>query len=294
MPYEDSVQMANRFRAFISYSHKDLRWAKWLHKSIESFHTPGDIVSTPTKLGPAPARLTPVFRDQDDLASSSDLSKEIKDALGRSEFLIVICSPASAASKWVDREIQTFKELGRPDRILCLLVDGDPSRPNTPYDPFPPSLRVPYDHRGFPQEGQAEPIAADPRRSGDGPLLAKQKILAGLLGVGLDRLRRREYIRRQRRMLAITVASVSVTLLTSLLALFALNEKRAAQQSRDHGNHYHTEGPFHIVGIPNMHRSFGDLVRDTEKGLNGFNPGQEYMQLSSLLKRWLDFIYKSS
>lgn len=87
--------MATCFRAFISYSHQDLKWAKWLHKSIESFHTPADIVSTPTNLGPAPARLTPVFRDQDDLASSSDLGKEIKDALERSEFLIAICSPAS-------------------------------------------------------------------------------------------------------------------------------------------------------------------------------------------------------
>ena len=39
---------------------------------------------------------------------------------------------------------------------------------------------------------RAEPIAADARREGDGKENAKLKLIAGLLGIGYDMLKRRE------------------------------------------------------------------------------------------------------
>lgn len=51
----------------------------------------------PTPYGPAPRRLTPIFRDRSDLSAAGDLSGEL-GALRDSLFLIVVCSPAAAKS----------------------------------------------------------------------------------------------------------------------------------------------------------------------------------------------------
>ena len=76
--------------------------------------------------GPVPARFAPVFRDRDDLPAAGNLNDEIQAAIAGSHFLIVLCSPNAAASRWVNEEIRSFKALGRGSRILCLIVGGEP------------------------------------------------------------------------------------------------------------------------------------------------------------------------
>src|SRR5271165_4683038 len=102
-----------RYRAFIAYSHQDEAWAKWLHKALETYRVPARLVGTKTEVGAIPPRLAPIFRDRDELPSSPDLSRKINEALAQSEHLIVICSPHSAASRYVNEEIITFKRLDR-------------------------------------------------------------------------------------------------------------------------------------------------------------------------------------
>ena len=87
-----------RYRAFISYSHRDARWARWLHRALEGYAVPRRLVGAAGEFGPVPSRLRPVFRDRDELASAGDLGQRVKDALAASEALVVICSPAAAAS----------------------------------------------------------------------------------------------------------------------------------------------------------------------------------------------------
>lgn len=201
-----------RYAAFISYSHADARWAAWLQKQLESFRVPRRLVGTAGEHGPVPARLAPVFRDREELASANDLGGRITQALDGSDALVVICSPAAARSRWVNEEIRSYRRLGRGDRIHCLLV---PSEPDDDADPaFPPALVETVDGHGVP----SEPIAADLRESGDGPALARQKLIAGLLGIGLDDLRQREAQRRQRRLAWITSASVAGMAVAALLA----------------------------------------------------------------------------
>ena len=223
---------AASYRAFISYSHTDKKWAKWLHNHLESFRIPRYLIGQDSDTGKAPARLTPIFRDQDELASSADLSERINDALHRSENLVVVCSPRAARSQWVNQEILAFKRLGRSERIFCLIVDGDAGAVGSADDCFPPALREKYDRTGTAVAGAAEPIAADVRKNADGSTLALQKMLAGLLDVGLDQLRRREYQRRQRRLLAITGTSVTATMLTALLAWDAVQARNEADSRR--------------------------------------------------------------
>ena len=90
--------MNNKFKAYISYSHCDERWAVWLHKALESYRLPRKLIGTQTKVGKVPARVKPIFRDRDDLSSDSDLAGAVKQALTNSENLIVVCSPEAAGT----------------------------------------------------------------------------------------------------------------------------------------------------------------------------------------------------
>ena len=123
-----------KYRAFISYSHSDEEWAKWLHRALETYRVPKHLVGRETEFGPVPARIAPVFRDRDELATATNLGETLTRALQQSAFQIVICSPKAARSRWVNEEILAFKRLGREHRIFALVVDGEPggsSRPET-------------------------------------------------------------------------------------------------------------------------------------------------------------------
>src|SRR5438128_5121839 len=93
-----------RYWAFISYSSKDAAWARWLHRAIETYGIPAQLVSHHTPVGePAPKRFHPLFRDRDELPASTDLGAQVKNALRASRFLIVVCSPTAAQSRWVNK-----------------------------------------------------------------------------------------------------------------------------------------------------------------------------------------------
>src|SRR5690242_2301686 len=218
-----------RYRAFISYSHRDRRWAEWLHRALETYRVPSRLVGLVTAAGTVPRRLLPIFRDRDELASSGDLGHKVDEALAQSANLIVICSPASATSRWVSAEVRAFRRLGRDDRIFCLIVAGEPNAPATQRaeECLSPALCDPLDEPGA---GGNEPIAADVRPGKDGKHVAKLKLVAGLLGLELDQLRRRELQRRNRRLAAVAGLSTLVMLVTSLLAIDAVIARRTAER----------------------------------------------------------------
>jgi eukaryotic-like serine/threonine-protein kinase len=218
-----------RYRAFISYSHKDARWARWLHRSLEGYRIPTRLRGSVGEFGPLPDRLLPMFRDREDLASAGNLSPKIEAALADSEALIVVCSPDAARSPWVEGEVLRFKRSGRSNRIYCLIVAGEPNAGDQ-RECFAPALRFELDADGELGTRAAEPVAADVRPGTDGKSLARLKLLSGLLGVDLDTLRRREAARRQRRLLAIATLSVLVMLVTSFLAVQAVIARQAAER----------------------------------------------------------------
>ena len=107
----DGAAAGFRYRAFISYRHKDKAWGDWLHRALESYRVPRELVGKADRDGTIPARVAPVFRDREDLAASVDLGTEIRNALAASANLVVICSPGAVASKFVADEIIEFAEL---------------------------------------------------------------------------------------------------------------------------------------------------------------------------------------
>lgn len=198
------------FKAFVSYSHLDAKWGVWLHRAIENYRIPSHIGGADSG---GQRRLRPVFRDRDELATSSDLGSSIREALRSSEYLVVVCSPNAARSRWVNEEIRAFIELGRADRILCFAIDRLE-------DSLPPAL------------ADLEPLAADPRPEADGRRGAKLKLIAGLLNVRYDELARRDNSRRHRRLAATAVAALAGMLLTSGLALYANIQRQEAIEQR--------------------------------------------------------------
>jgi len=205
-----------RYAAFLSYSHKDSAAARWLHRRLETYRIPRRLVGTPGEHGPVPARLTPIFRDREELPAAGDLSERVRAALAGSRHLIVICSPNSAASLWVAKEIETFRQLhpGRP--VYAAIVDGDPDQC------FP---------RGLASES-VEPLAADLRKGHDGRRLGFLKLVAGLGGVGLDALVQRDAARRLRRVTAVTAAALLAVLAMAVMTVAALNARTEANRQR--------------------------------------------------------------
>src|SRR5512134_3813531 len=222
---------AFKYRAFISYSHRDERWAAWLHKSIEGYRVPKPLVGHRAGHGAVPARIFPVFRDRDELASSPDLTASLRLALEQSAHLIVLCSPAAATSHWVNQEILEFKRLGRADRILALIVDGEPNASDPALECFPPALKYIVDADGELSEQIAEPIAADLRPQGDGKDNAKLKLIAGLLGVSFNDLRQRELIAARRRVRIYQGIAAVMIVLAVLATVGGLLAWRYAKQS---------------------------------------------------------------
>jgi hypothetical protein len=95
----DEPEPGFRYWAFISYSHQDKAWGRWLHRALETYRIPQRLIGMPVAAGTIPARLTPVFRDRDELPTATDLDRTVAEALRQSWCLIVICSPASAQSR---------------------------------------------------------------------------------------------------------------------------------------------------------------------------------------------------
>lgn len=230
---ESSLGTGCTYRAFLSYSHADKSWADWLHKALETYRVPSRLVGTQTANGVIPRRLQPIFRDREELASATDLGHKVNEALARSENLIVICSPASAASHWVNEEVSAYRHMGRGERIFCLIVDGEPTASDWPgheaEECFCPALRRVSGDAGEPTRKRTEPVAADARPGKDGKANAKLKLIAGMLGVGFDTLMQREAHRRRRRLLVVTAASLvgmAIALGLAINAYIARNEAR--------------------------------------------------------------------
>ena len=212
-----------RYRAFISYSHADEAHAAWLQRALERYRPPKAWRRSRPEL---PARLCPVFRDAAELATSADLQDSIQRALDDSDALIVICSPAARASRWVNEEVRRFQASGRGDRIFSLLVAGSPD-PTAADCAFPPAL-LQYDEAN----ALHEPLAADLTAARRGRRDALLRIAAGLLGVGIDTLKRRDAQRQARVWSVVAGGSLLVAAVTVGLALYAQHARREADVRR--------------------------------------------------------------
>ncbi len=88
-----------KYYAFISYSRKDEKYAKWVQDKLESYKLPSRIAHDNPELKKG---IRPIFRDKTDLGVGS-LYANLGKELAASQYLIIISSPSSATSDWVDK-----------------------------------------------------------------------------------------------------------------------------------------------------------------------------------------------
>lgn len=225
-----SSKVKHKYVAFISYSHRDEKIAAWLHRRLEQFRIPAAFVRKSARYGEVPKRLFPIFRDKDELATSSDLGAVIREALGNSGALIVVCSPDAAKSRWVNEEVRQFKTQHPSYPVLGLIVGGEPNSGGEE-ECFPAAIGWVVDVDGNVLDETIEPIAADIRPKHDHRRVAILRLIAGLTGLDFDALRQRDGIRRRWRAAATTALCASLLFLVATLSTLAIRNRQRAAES---------------------------------------------------------------
>ena len=204
--------MERNYAAFISYRHmkKDTEIASYLHRSIERYRIPSQFQKDGNHFGY-------VFRDEEELAASTDLSEKIEEALDHSEYLIVVCSKEAAKSVWVGKEIKYFLKHHDYHHVIAVLTEGEP------YESFPKALTEITDDEGNVIQ-VVEPRAADFREDDGRGNKPKRKtemirIFATMLGCNFDDLMLRQQKQQRRRILltSLTVLCILVSFIGMLL-----------------------------------------------------------------------------
>ena len=203
----------DEYVAFISYRHAklDMRVAKTIQKRIESYTIPKD-----RRVNPKVKKLGKVFRDEDELPLSSNLSDSIVYGLDHSKNLIVICSPDLPKSQWCAAEIEHFIRARGRNNMIAVLAKGTPAESFSPYMLHPISGEQT-------RESSFEPLAADMTTNGFFASRLKfrkemVRIYALLLGCGFDELWQRERRRFFTRLAAVLAAALLVlTVFTSVV-----------------------------------------------------------------------------
>ncbi len=211
--------MSYTYSAFISYRHlpKDIAAAKVVQQALETYRIPVDIQR---KIGRK--KLNRCFRDQDEMPLADDLGSSIRKALDESEWLIVICTPDLPQSSWCLREVDYFIENGKKDRIIPVLVDGEPKTS------FPPQIIWKETEQG---KEEVEPLAADLRGDLKKQLKTeKLRIAARMLNLNYNDLRKRERERELRRGLIFVSAILAVVL---CFAAYAIYKNRILTEERN-------------------------------------------------------------
>jgi len=194
------MDRATKYFAFISYKREDEKWAKWLQKKLEHYKLPSNLNGRDD----LPKEIRPIFRDQSDL-SGGVLADEINQALENSKYLIVVCSPRAAQSEWVGKEVQSFIDSGRSDKIIPFIIGG------TAYSKVPEDECFPIALRTLPSDKELLGVNINEM----GRDAAAVKVVARMFNINFDVLWQR-YEREQRRKRLLLIIGVV------LFALFCL------------------------------------------------------------------------
>lgn len=202
-----------KYFAFISYSSHDMEWGKRLQRKLEHYRMPSTLCS---EHGWERTPIKPVFFAPADIQPGG-LTEELQQRLRASRNLIVVCSPHSARSQWVGKEIEFFHSLGRTKQIYFFIVDGEPHSGNKDTECFNPVVEA----LGLPEILAAninELTQTYPFTSIPCPRLNKERayvqLISKLLGVEFDTL-----WQRHKRLLVQRAAAYSLAAVTVMAAL---------------------------------------------------------------------------
>ena len=209
------------YAAFISYRHlpRDTEVAKRVQQAIETFKMPHGIAGP----GHLAGRLGKCFRDEDELVASHSLPERILDALSKSSSLVVVCSPSTQGSVWVQREVAAFAEMHGRNRVFTVLAEGSSA------ESIPDYLRASSAGPDGTEAHSANPLAVDLRPEASGRAREETlRLIAAIAGCGFDDLKQRDRARKRKRAAIAAAAAALVVALVAAALAFASNARQEA------------------------------------------------------------------
>ena len=260
-----------KYYAFISYNSKDTVWGKRVQRKLEHYRMPATLCS---ERGWKRTPIRPVFFAPTDIQPGG-LTDELQERLKASRNLIVICSPNSAQSDWVGKEIEFFHSLGRTENIHFFIVDGKPHSGNPETECFNPVI----DKLGLP-----EILGANiHERNYRWPWLNKERayvqLVSKLLGVEFDAIWQRHKRLLLRRALAWLLGIAAV--IAALVAVWMGNQPFNATVRLN-------ESTSHNEQLPALHNAVVTLSLDNESKTDTIQSIDENGVFTNVPHRYLD------
>ena len=260
-----------KYYAFISYNSKDTVWGKRVQRKLEHYRMPATLCS---ERGWKRTPIRPVFFAPTDIQPGG-LTDELQERLKASRNLIVICSPNSAQSDWVGKEIEFFHSLGRTENIHFFIVDGKPHSGNPETECFNPVI----DKLGLP-----EILGANiHERNYRWPWLNKERayvqLVSKLLGVEFDAIWQRHKRLLLRRALAwlLGIAAVIAALVAVWIGNQPFNTTVHLNESTSHNDQ-----------LPPLHKAVVTLSLDNESKTDTIQSIDENGVFTNVPHRYLD------
>ena len=260
-----------KYFAFISYNSKDTAWGKKLQKKLEHYRMPATLCS---EHGWKRTPISPIFFAPTDIQPGG-LSNELQERLRASQHLIVICSPNSAKSEWVGREIEFFHNLGRTNNIHFFIVEGTPHSGNPETECFNPVI----DKLGLPEILGANIHEKIYRW----PWLNKERayvqLISKLLGVEFDSIWQRHKRLLVRRIVAWSIGSLAV--IGALIGVWRANQPFDASVRLE-------EASLHNEQLPPLHDAAVTLTLANETKTDTVSALDETFTFTNIPHRFLN------
>ena len=261
---------AFKYFAFISYNAKDTNWGKQLQKKLEHYRMPTTLCS---QHGWKRTPINPVFFAPTDIRAGG-LSEELQERLKASQNLIVICSPNSAKSEWVGKEIEYFHNLGRTKNIHFFIVEGTPHSGSPDTECFNPVI----ERLGLPETLGANINEKIYRWSWLNKERAYVQLISKLLGVEYDAI----WQRHKRRLICKTLAWILgiIAVLSTIFCVWKANQPVDTEIRLKEAYAFNAQ-------LPPMQKAIVTLALDNETKTDSLTSFDDYIIFNNIPHRFM-------
>lgn len=271
-----------KYYAFISYSHRDKKTAQRLHKRLRSYHLPSKLIQSHPEL---PKKLGEVFLDEANLvAKDGSLTESLRGYLDDSNYLILICSPDSAKSRYVNDEVEYFMKTGRRNHIVPLIVRGIPRSKDHDAECFVPAIL------DLPRE--LEPLGIDIKTYGERDSFLR--VIATTLGLDLEYFISIEARERKRKLMIFSSMAAVLMLGVGVLGWYSIFNKRLYDGSTQfiHAVRYYNDEDY-VQGKELLEKAAANGYADAQYALGltyacGYGVEQDYTKAAEWYQKAAD------